>query len=347
MRSIVILVLAGVCVFGYTKTQPASATNIKTLREQLFHRFLRKMYNIELMENSGVVEKREPDYTNMMRTLFEPYIVDPTLGLEWDEVPAPSLTNAAAMDPILNFIKTNGWNMASGDIFGEMTRTNPMKSIRGLPWAAIKEREFPGVTSAGILYVLFTGWHHNLRGVAYNPETNTFTGRLAGFVPIGQHWYAWVTSDDPETTVQQYEGRNPSVHPWSEFSSSMLTNASAMKNVLNFIESNGWNMATNDIFEDSTGANAMKPIQGLPWPDFKYGEFDAVTSNGILYVFLTGWNHNFKGIAYNPRTNPFISGMCFKPIGMHWYIWASGEKVLPFIRQCEGQSPGIQSHSAP
>lgn len=335
-RAIVFLALAAICVFGSAKAQPVSITDVKAMREKLFQRFLRKMENIKLMVGSGFVEKRKPEYTNMMRGIFDGYIVDPTLGLEWDEVPAPTLTNAAAMDPILDFIRTNGWDMASGDIFGEMTRwTNPMKPIRGLPWAAIQDREFYGVTSAGVLYIYFTGWEFNLRGVAYNPKTNAFTKRLAGFIPIGQHWYAWVTSDTPATTVQQYEGRDPSLHPWSEFSYSMLTNASAMQNVLGFIKSNGWNMATTDILEDSTAANAMKPIQGLPWERLQYGKFDAVTSKGVLYVFLTGWDRRFTGISYNPKTNAFISSIFFKPIGMHWYIWASGENVLPSIRQYE------------
>lgn len=338
MRKIAILMLATMCISGFAQN---NSSNTNELREKLFQRFIREMENTEF-SREGVAREREPNYTNLMRQSFDMIIVDPTFGLKWDEVPAPTLTNSAAMDPVLNFIRTNGWNMKSDDIFGEMQPSPfPMKPIRGLPWTAINQREFRGITSDGILYVLLTGWHHNFRGVAYNPKTNAFNGRLAGFMPIGQHWYCWVTSDDANTTLQQYEGREPSLHPWTEFSATMLTNTDAMEPVLAFIKSNGWNMATSELFGKSTATSHMKSIRGLPWRYLEDGDFDAITSNGILYVVLRGWNRRFDGIAYNPGTNAFISSICFKPIGMHWYIWVSGENVLPFIQEYEGGRPNI------
>ena len=84
-----------------------------------------------------------------------------------------------------------------------------LKPIRGLPWEAIKDREFKAVTHQGVLYVVLKGWHHNLSGVAYNPETNTFAPKIRGFQPIGQHWYAWAQPEDPITLPQKYEGQKP------------------------------------------------------------------------------------------------------------------------------------------
>ena len=43
-------------------------------------------------------------------------------------------------------------------------------------------------------------------GVAYNPCTNRFDTSLAGFSPIGEHWYAWRQPEDPLKLTQRYEG---------------------------------------------------------------------------------------------------------------------------------------------
>jgi hypothetical protein len=86
--------------------------------------------------------------------------------------------------------------------------TDRSKEIHGLPWTEIHDRDFPAVTHDGILYVFFTGWHYNNQGVAYNPETNAFAPGFAAFKPIGQHWYAWATTDDSWKGPQQYEGSN-------------------------------------------------------------------------------------------------------------------------------------------
>jgi hypothetical protein len=187
--------------------QTLPSTNTEALREKLFQRFITNMESVITTTN------RDQEYTNFMRKQFDDVVVDPTFGLDWDEVPAPTLTNAIAMDGVLGFVKTNGWNMATNDLFGEFTATHPMKAIRGLPWAAIKDRKFGAVTSDGIFYVVLKGWHHDLSGVAFNPKTNNFSGRLSGFKPIGGHWYVWVCGDYPMPLVQQYEGREPKINP--------------------------------------------------------------------------------------------------------------------------------------
>jgi hypothetical protein len=187
---------------------PPSSTNCDAvLREKLFQRFVKEM------EQSSHYETHDQAYTNSMRFLFNHFIVDPTFGLRWDEVPEPTLTNSSSMKSVRKFIKRYGWNMATNDIFGDLAwithETNKMKPIRGLPWQVIQHREFRAVTCKGVFYVLFEGWHHNLRGVAYNPNTNVFASQIAAFKPIGQHWYVWATSDTPDTGPQVYEGNKP------------------------------------------------------------------------------------------------------------------------------------------
>lgn len=138
-------------------------------------------------------------------------IVHPSFGIYWYEVPAPTITNSSAMSSVNAFIVTNGWNMATNDdIFGELfPSATPMKPIRGLPWPALKDREFMAVTHNGVFYVKFTGWHHNYSGVAYNPNTNSFAAGIRGFKPIGNHWYAWAQPEDPaDGWPQIYEGQN-------------------------------------------------------------------------------------------------------------------------------------------
>ncbi len=65
------------------------------------------------------------------------------------------------------------------------------------------------VTHNGVFYVKLRGWHHNLNGVAYNPNTNFFAPGIVGFKPIGYHWYVWAVTDDTRTFTQVYEGTKP------------------------------------------------------------------------------------------------------------------------------------------
>jgi hypothetical protein len=80
------------------------------------------------------------------------------------------------------------------------------KPLRGLPWEAIRDRDFPAVTHSNILYVMLNGWHHAVDGVAYNPNTNRFPSAIRGFEHLGNHWYAWAHPEDPITLLQVYEG---------------------------------------------------------------------------------------------------------------------------------------------
>ena len=158
-----------------------------------------------LAERLGVTNQTE--LTNLIWTnLVRGYIVHPSFGLAWDEVPPPTLTNAGAMRAVEAFIETNGWNMHTNRLvfsYGD-EQTRP---IRGLPWGVIKDREFPALTHRGVLYVVLRGWHHNLSGVAYNPNTNAFADAIAGFKPLAGHWYVWAQPDNPIKLPQVYEGQ--------------------------------------------------------------------------------------------------------------------------------------------
>jgi len=183
----------------------ASPTNSKAAQtDLLYRRFLAEMRS--RMTNAGV------DSTNfdtpMLRRMFEAYIIDPSFGLLWDEVPAPTLTNSSAMNGVNTFISSNGWNMdTSGFLFDSYGAAKPpIRLIRGLPWEVIRNREFPALTHHGVLYVMLKGWHHNLSGLAYNPNTNSFARMIAGFKPVGQHWYVWASPEDPIELEKNYEG---------------------------------------------------------------------------------------------------------------------------------------------
>jgi hypothetical protein len=174
------------------------------LREKLFERFLTEMGTADITTN------RDQSYTNTMRRIFDDYVIHPSFGLHWDEVPAPTSTGSNAMAAVQEFVAANGWNMETNRslFFDDPYHSDHIKPIRGLPWKAIKDREFDALTHQGVLYVLLSGWHHNLNGIAYNPNTNTFA-YVSGFQPIGQHWYVWAQPEDPVTLKQKYEGEKP------------------------------------------------------------------------------------------------------------------------------------------
>lgn len=189
-------------------------------KEQLFQRFLKEMRERQTNEmrqwsNSASLWPTNLD-TPSFREIFFQTIVDPSFGLHWDEVPAPTLMGSNAMSAVNAFVAANGWNMQTNDcvfdcIFdGDSEKSKP---IRGLPWSVIQDKEFSAVTHDGILYVLFGGFHHDGHGVAYNPQTNRFTTAIDGFKPIGQHWYVWIFDHEDFPTPklpQQYEGSKPS-----------------------------------------------------------------------------------------------------------------------------------------
>jgi hypothetical protein len=190
-------------------------------KERLYQRFVKEMQ--QKMQEMQKLDPSNSDlsFTNAeaqasMRFVFESAIVDPSFGLEWDEVPAPTLVGPNAMSAVNAFVATNGWNMQTNDwvfddISGDDNQAKP-KPIRGLPWAVIHEQEFPAVTHNGILFVFFRGFHHDGHGVAYNPHTNNFAATVDAFKPIGQHWYVWEFDHEFPSAVPQpqiYEGSKP------------------------------------------------------------------------------------------------------------------------------------------
>lgn len=109
------------------------------------------------------------------------------------------------MTAVESFIATNGWNMHTGALVFTYGFDKPLP-IRGLPWRSLKAKQFPALTHDGIFYVILDGWHHDCNGVAYNPKTNRFPPEIAGFRPIGDHWYVWAQPEFPITLKQVYEG---------------------------------------------------------------------------------------------------------------------------------------------
>jgi len=196
-----------VCAFG----SDTSITNESDVvqREKLFQRFIKEMHDAtsKMSTNMDVTFPTNFD-TPFFRNFFNQMVVDPSFGLRWDEVPAPTMTNSNAMAAVEAFVVTNGWNMYTNGLVFAMGSNKP-NAIRGLPWIVIHDREFPALTDHGILYVMLTGWNLECNGVAYNPKTNAFAWGIRGFKHIGQHWYAWIAPEDTDKLTQQYEGAKP------------------------------------------------------------------------------------------------------------------------------------------
>lgn len=213
----VLLVLAGLGLFVWPRV--SAAINRSRQEERLYQRFLLQkqpeMAQLQKLDpadfNSNVLNS--PQFQAEIRAMFHAMIVDPSFGIDWDEVPAPTLTGPGAMSAVDAFIASYGWNMQTNDnIFDNNSAgddTIHSQPIRGLPWSVIHDTDFPAVTHNGILYVYFRGFHHDGHGVAYNPNTNRFSPAMNAFKPIGQHWYAWQFDHEfpaPKSQPQQYEG---------------------------------------------------------------------------------------------------------------------------------------------
>ena len=105
-----------------------------------------------------------------LRAVFESAIVDPSFGLGWDRgACSDSCGPLTAMSAVNSFVATNGWNMQTNDcIFdciSDDDNQTKSKPVRGLPWTAIHEQEFPAVThdgnllfSSGVSTTTDTGW---------------------------------------------------------------------------------------------------------------------------------------------------------------------------------------------
>ena len=105
--------------------------------------------------------------------------------------------------------------------------------------------------------------------------------------------------------------------------------SNSLASVSAFVETNGWNMCTNEggIFWEDLNTNWV--IHGLPWTTLTNSHYPALTRGGILYVLTEeGWYHEYGGVAYNPHTNPFPRAVrFFKPVGEHWYLWWQPEAM--------------------
>ena len=207
MKSLVLFVMFGFIGMGVAAADTNAFTNETEAvqMERLFQRFVKEMHD----QQSKVPTNVDISYfkhfeTPEFHTVFTQMVVTPSFGYRWDTVPAPTMTGTNTMASVDAFIATNGWEMQKDGAVFSAFGSSQEKPIRGLPWAAIHEREFPAVSHGGVLYVFFNGWHHNNSGVAYNPRTNDLV--MPGFKPIGQHWYVWATSDTGERFEQVYEG---------------------------------------------------------------------------------------------------------------------------------------------
>ena len=155
--------------------------------------------------------------------------------------------------------------------------------------------------------------------------------------------YSFMTNYDTPH-FREYFFKVVVVHPsfglyWDEVPPPTMTGTSAMAKVEAFVATNGWFMQTNGGVFDTFGHKKSKPFSGLPWTVIHEREFRAVTQNGILYVLLKGWHHDWDGVAYNPHTNVFSQSIRgFKPIGQHWYVWARREFPVELAREYEGET---------
>ena len=186
------------CITSFAQDERTKKDEAKG--ETLFQQYLKEVSRDVTNYNAG--------YSNAMREIFfKTFLVSPEFGLRWNDIPAPDFVDSNSMTSVRLFVNTNGWNMDTNEYF--YFDSESAKPIRGLPWYSIKDREFNGITHQGILYVLLRGWHHNLSGIAFNPNTNKFPDSINGFQPIGAHWYAWGTPEDPIKLPQIYEGHKP------------------------------------------------------------------------------------------------------------------------------------------
>lgn len=195
------LVPVGILLVTVTLTGAAEASVTNGAVGNALLRMYDQIYE-RLVNEKGTVTNTEMIKMPIAREA----VVYKAFGLEWDGVPAPTVTGPEALAAVRAFVATNGWNMQTGGLLFTYGLDHP-KPIRGLPWEAIRDVEFPALSHNGILYVILSGRHHDCGGVAYNPKTNVFPGAIKGFKHIGQHWYAWAQPEDQLFLTQQYEGQ--------------------------------------------------------------------------------------------------------------------------------------------
>jgi hypothetical protein len=113
----------------------------------------------------------------------------PYNGFSYDSVSRP-LTNSNAMAGVQQFVRSNGWQMQTGNILF-VTLGDKMRPLAGIPWKGLTQKQYDAITCDGILYVPLRGFGAESDGIAYNPKTNRFPVTVNGFVPVGAGWYAW------------------------------------------------------------------------------------------------------------------------------------------------------------
>lgn len=126
----------------------------------------------------------------------------------WESMSKPDLVEKDAMLAVESFVGTNGWEMCESAAFEFSYGKKQPPLLQGLPWSRLKNRCYPALTSGGILYVELTGFHHDIIGVAYNPNANRFPKEVGGFKPLADHWYVWTTAEDRAGNLnltQRYE----------------------------------------------------------------------------------------------------------------------------------------------
>ncbi len=123
----------------------------------------------------------------------------------WDAMSPPDIHGTNALASVQAFVATNGWNMqTSGPPFE--ANVSPGQ-LSGIPWKKFTGQQLPALTQGGILYVVTErGFHHDLIGVAFNPQTNRFGPTIRGFRPLGEHWYVWTQPEfQSMVLMQKYE----------------------------------------------------------------------------------------------------------------------------------------------
>ena len=126
----------------------------------------------------------------------------------WEVMETPDVTGKQGMAAVEAFVASNGWEMVSSPLAFSYGTTNA-RLLQGLPWTRLSARGYPALTHGGILFVALYGFHHDVVGVAYNPNTNTFPPEVLGFKSLTNHWYVWTCAElHPSTKLtRRYEGQ--------------------------------------------------------------------------------------------------------------------------------------------
>ena len=149
-----------------------------------------------------------PEVQTMLRGIFDLNWIHSSFGVNWDEIPPPTIRGPNAANGAETFASAHGWNMGTNAPPALWYTKQYGAPITGLPWTVIHDREFQATTLGGVLYVplrygpVFDGFACS--GVAYNPSTNRMP-EVRALKHLGDHWYVWRTGSPPEGPTI-YEG---------------------------------------------------------------------------------------------------------------------------------------------